>query len=105
MIAAMADRSSQESVHLIYLNRSSYFLFQDEFEFWHRELPTVSIDFVVTHGMKSKERRRLLTECVDDSAHYYYIAGPPAMIESTEVVLMDAGLDHDDIWIDSFDGY
>ena len=105
MIAAMAHRSSQESVHLTYLNRSPDFLFQDEFDSWQRQIPAVSIDYVVTHAMKSKERRRLLTECVEDSVHYYYIAGPPAMIESTEVVLMAAGVDHDDIRIDAFSGY
>lgn len=53
MIATMADRSSQESVHLTYLNRS-YFMFQNEFDCWRRQLPAVSIDYVVTRGMKSK---------------------------------------------------
>lgn len=105
MIAAMADRSSAESVHLIYLNRSPDFLFREELDRWQRQLPAVSIDFVVTHEMKSKARRRLLAGCVDSSVHYYYIAGPPAMIEATEVVLMDAGVDHGDIRIDSFAGY
>lgn len=105
MIASMADRSSAESVHLIYLNRTADFLFREELERWQKQLPAVSIDFVVTQGMKSKERRRLLRESVDDSVHYYYIAGPQAMIESTEVVLMSAGVDHGDIRIDAFEGY
>ena len=105
MIATMADRSSADAAHLIYLNRTADFLFREEFDSWQRQLPAVTIDFVVTQGLKSKERRRLLAGCVDNSAHYYYIAGPPAMIESTEVVLMDAGVDHGDIRIDSFDGY
>lgn len=56
-------------------------------------------------GMRSKKRRRLLAGCVDRSVHHYYIAGPLAMIESTEVALVDAGIDHTDIRIDSFDGY
>lgn len=105
MIATMADGSSADSVHLLYLNRTADFLFREEFDCWQAQLPAVSIDYVVTQGMKSKERRRLLAGCVDSSVHYYYIAGPPAMIESTEVVLMDAGVDHGDIRIDSFDGY
>lgn len=105
MIAGMAHRSTADSVHLIYLNRTADFLFREELEHWRSQLPAVSIAYVVTQGMKSKERRRLLQESVDSSVHYYYIAGPPAMIESTEVVLMDAGVDHDDIRIDSFDGY
>ena len=105
MIATMADRSSADSVHLMYLNRTADFLFREEFDRWQTHLPSVSIDYVVTQGMKSKERRRLLVGCVDTSVHHYYVTGPPAMIESTEVVLMDAGVDHGDIRIDSFDGY
>ncbi len=105
MVADMADRSSADSVHLVYLNRTPDFLFRDEFDHWQGQLPAVSIDYVITQGMKSKDRRRLLSESVDTSVHYYYVAGPPAMIETTERVLMDAGVDHDDIRIDSFDGY
>lgn len=105
MIAGIADRSGSDSVRLTYLNRTADFLFREEFDGWQERLPDVSIDYVVTRGMTGKERRRLLAGCVDDSAHYYYIAGPPAMIESTEVALMDAGVDHDDIRIDSFGGY
>ncbi|GGO92874.1 hypothetical protein GCM10011584_30290 [Nocardioides phosphati] len=105
MIAQMAETDSAEEAHLIYLNRTDDFLFRDELDAWARQLPGVTIDYVVTAGMKSKERRRILADTVSDAVHYYYIAGPPAMIEATEVVLMDAGADHDDIRIDSFGGY
>jgi ferredoxin-NADP reductase len=105
MIAEMAENASSEEAHLIYLNRTGDFLFRDELDRWSKGLPGVRIDYVVTAGMKSKERRRILADSVSDAVHYYYIAGPPAMIEATEAVLMEAGADHDDIRIDSFDGY
>jgi NAD(P)H-flavin reductase len=105
MIAEMAETGSSEEAHLIYLNRTDDFLFKSELDAWSRQLPGVRIDYVVTAGMKSKERRRILADSVSDAVHYYYIAGPPAMIEATEAVLMEAGADHDDIRIDSFDGY
>jgi ferredoxin-NADP reductase len=105
MIAEMAETGSGESAHLVYLNRTGDFLFRDELDGWSKQLPGLRIDYVVTAGMKSKERRRILADSVDDAVHYYYIAGPPAMIEATEAVLMEAGADHDDIRIDSFDGY
>lgn len=105
MIGEMAETASSESAHLIYLNRTGDFLFRDELDTWSRQLPGLRVDYVVTAGMKSKERRRILADSVNDGVHYYYIAGPPAMIEATETVLMDAGADHDDIRIDSFDGY
>ncbi|TCJ23929.1 ferredoxin--NADP reductase [Nocardioides jejuensis] len=104
MIAEMAETSSHEAAHLIYLNRTDDFLFMDELDAWSKQLPGVTIDYVLTAGMKSKERRRILAASVSDAVHYYYIAGPPAMIEATEAVLMEAGADHDDIRIDSFDG-
>lgn len=105
MLRDMADRYSTESAHLVYLNRSNDFLFKQEFDALLKQLPGASIDYVVTQHMKSKERRKILTEAVDQAAHFYYIAGPPAMIEATEVVIMDAGVDHDDIRVDSFGGY
>ncbi|RJS47542.1 ferredoxin--NADP reductase [Nocardioides cavernaquae] len=105
MIAEMAETASGESAHLIYLNRTDEFLFKSELDGWSEQLSGVRINYVVTAGMKSKERRRILADSVDDAVHYYYIAGPPAMIEATEAVLMDAGADHHDIRIDSFDGY
>jgi ferredoxin-NADP reductase len=105
MVGRMAETASSESAHLIYLNRTDDFLFRDELDRWSNELPGLRIDYVVTAGMKSKERRRILADSVNHAVHYYYIAGPPAMIEATETVLMEAGADHDDIRIDSFDGY
>ncbi len=75
---------SANSVHLIYLNRTADFPFRKELEHWQKQLPAVSIDYVLTQGMKSKERRRLLRESVDNSVRYYHIAGPSAMIEPTE---------------------
>lgn len=105
MIGQMAETGSSEEAHLIYLNRTDDFLFRDELDGWSKQLPGLRIDYVVTAGMKSKERRRILADSVDPAVHYFYIAGPPAMIEATEAVLMEAGADHDDIRIDSFDGY
>lgn len=105
MIGEMAESSSGGSAHLIYLNRTADFLFRDELDRWSSHLAGLRIEYVVTAGMKSKERRRLLAAAVDKTVHYYYIAGPPGMVESTEAVLMEAGAAHDDIRVDSFDGY
>ncbi len=105
MIREMFDQCSTDSAHLIYLNRTADFLFREELDQWSADLRDVRIDYVLTAGMKSKERRKLLVESVNKAAHYYYVAGPPTMIEATEDILMSAGVDHDNIRIDSFDGY
>lgn len=105
MICEMFDQCSTDSAHLIYLNRTKDFPFREELDHWSARLRDVRIDYVLTAGMKSKERRKLLAASVNQAAHYYYVAGPPAMIETTEDLLMGAGVDHDNIRIDSFDGY
>ena len=105
MIRDMFDQSSTDSVHLIYLNRTENFLFREELDQWSADLREVKIDYVLTAAMKSKERRKLLAASVNESVHDYYVAGPPTMIEATEDILMGAGVDHDNIRIDSFDGY
>lgn len=105
MLKDMADRSITDAVNVVYLNRTEDFLFKDEFDYWQANMPLLSIDYVVTSGMKSKDKRKLLTELVSDAVDYYYIAGPPAMVEHTEHLLVDAGVAVDDIRIDSFGGY
>jgi ferredoxin-NADP reductase len=105
MVKEMYDASSTDTAHLVYLNRTPDFLFREELDHWCSQLPGVTISYVVTADMKSKERRRLLAATVGDAVHLYYVAGPPAMIEATETILMDAGVDHDDIRIDAFGGY
>ena len=90
MIAEMAETDSGESAHLIYLNRTDDFFFEGERPLeqaapraadrlrrdgWHEE-----------QGTPSDPRRQRQ----DPAVHYYYIAGPPAMM-ATEAVLMEAG--------------
>lgn len=104
MLKDMVDREGADAVHLTCLNRSSIFLFRDESDQWRKQLSAASIDYVVTQDLKSKERRRLFAGTVQPSLHYCYVAGPPAMMEAIEVVMLIAGVDHDDIRVDSFGG-
>lgn len=105
MLAEMADTNSPEVAHLLYLNRSPEFLFQAELDAWRTQLTNVTIELLTTDGMKRRDRTVPIRACVSDSVHYYYVSGPPAMVESTEEVLMQAGVDHDDIRVDIFSGY
>lgn len=105
MLKQMVDTDSRGSAHLVYLNQTDDFLFKDELDGWQRELPYTTIRYVPTKGVKRKDREKLLREIIATDAHLYYIAGPEGMIESTEELLDSMGVDHDDIRIDSFDGY
>lgn len=105
MMKEMADSDSSGAVDLVYLNQTDDFLFRDEFDAWQKELANARVRYVVTRGMKRKDRERMLRETISVDAHLYFIAGPEGMVESTEALLDTMGVDHDDIRIDVFGGY
>lgn len=105
MLKQMVDTDSLGSADLVYLNQTADFLFRDELDAWQRRLPDTTIHYVETKGIKRKDREKLLRTIISTDAHHYFIAGPEGMIETTEELLDSMGVDHDDIRIDSFDGY
>ena len=105
MLKEMLDARRSGSVVLIYLNATDDFLFRDELDAWRSELPEARVEYLVTQGVKRKDRERLLRGVIPDDAHHYYVAGAEGMIESTEALLDTMGVDHDDIRIDIFGGY
>ncbi|OYX41348.1 hypothetical protein B7Y94_05255 [Candidatus Saccharibacteria bacterium 32-49-12] len=105
MLKEMSDIRAKNDVRLIYLNKSDDFLFNDELEEWKRILPNLSITYIETKELKRKPREKLLLSLIRDTAHNYFIAGPEAMVESTEHLLLDAGVSIKDIRIDSFGTY
>ena len=105
MLKEMLDARRSGSVVLVYLNATDDFLFKDELDAWQAELPEARVHYLVTQGVKRKDRERLLRGVIPDDAHHYYVAGAEGMIESTEALLDTMGVDHDDIRIDSFGGY
>jgi ferredoxin-NADP reductase len=105
MVKEMVDAGRSGSLRLVYLNATDDFLFEDELDAWCSELPDARVDYIVTQGVKRKDRERMLRDIIPVTAHLYYVAGAEGMIESTEALLDTMGVDHDDIRIDSFEGY
>lgn len=105
MLKDKVDTRVKGSIDLVYLNTTDDFLFKDELDAWCTELADARVHYVVTRGLKRKDRERLLRDLVPASAHLYYVAGSEGMVESTETMLMASGVDHDDIRIDVFGGY
>jgi ferredoxin-NADP reductase len=105
MMKEMLDARRSGSIELVYLNATDDFLFKDELDAWQAQLPDAHVHYLVTKGVKRKDRERMLRELVPVTAHHYYVAGSEGMIESTEALLDSMGVDHDDIRIDSFGGY
>lgn len=105
MVKQMADEGSKGSVKLLYFNQAEDFLFRQEFDRWQSDLPGFAVDYVVTKDLKRKDREKLFKPYVASSSQSYYVAGPPGMVSGTMRVLESLGVGHDDIRIDSFDGY
>lgn len=105
MIKEMIDTSSKNQVDLIYLNKSSDFLFNDELTEWMSKLAGLRISYIVTEELNRKARTKTMLASIKAPGQLFYIAGPEGMIESTEHMLLDFGVKLSDIRIDSFGGY
>lgn len=105
MIKDVFDNKSKNEVHLLYMNKGESFVFAKEIDFWKKQLPNLKISYINTEQLNRKKREKLLLSIVDKSAHYYFIAGPEGMVESTEHLLIDNGVGVKNIRIDSFGGY
>jgi ferredoxin-NADP reductase len=55
--------------------------------------------------LKRKDRLKIFQTVMNQDAHHYFIAGPESMVENTEHMLIDFGINVKDIRIDSFGGY
>ncbi|MDB5165829.1 MAG: FAD-binding oxidoreductase [Candidatus Saccharibacteria bacterium] len=106
MIKEMYDTDNKNDVQLIYLNKDTAFVFADELSLWEKQLPNINVKYIITEQLSRKKREKLLIPMIDKNAHHYFIAGPEAMVESTEHLLIDdMGISVKDIRIDSFGGY
>lgn len=105
MLKELADTNGSNSVQLIYMSKDPSYVFADEIDAWAQQLPNMSVHYIDTKELNRKKREKLLIATVDMKAHHYFIAGPEAMVESTEHLLIDNGISVKDIRIDSFGGY
>jgi len=105
MLKEMSDIKDKNNVKLIYLNKTDDFLFKNEFEDWRAKIPNFKLVYIVTDGLKKKDRVKILLDAIASIDNAFYIAGPEGMVESTEHLLIDFGVATRDIKIDSFGGY
>lgn len=105
MLKEMADTDNKDEAQLIYLNKGDSYVFHDEIERWKTQLPRLRVDYIDTKELNRKKREKLLLHLINKSADYFFIAGPEGMVESTEHLLIDNGVDVKEIRIDSFGGY
>lgn len=105
MLKEMYDNKIKNDVTLIYLNQTNEFLFRQELDAWQAALPKLKVEYLETKALNRKKREKLLLSLIKDASLHYYVSGPPAMVESTEHLLLDNGIPLRNIRIDSFGGY
>lgn len=105
MLKEMFDMRIKSKVQLIYLNKNNNFLFKTELDKWKHTLPNISIEYIETKDLNRKVREKLVLSLIKDTTYNFYIAGPEAMVENTEHLLLDNGVNIKNIRIDSFGTY
>jgi ferredoxin-NADP reductase len=105
MIEEFVDLSSRQTVTLLYINKNDSFLFKEELDEWARLLSHFSVEYIVSANLSRKKRNALLLSRVTSVHQNFYISGPDAMVESTEHLLIDAGVAVRNIRIDNFGMY
>jgi ferredoxin-NADP reductase len=105
MIKEMVDRGYKNNVELIYLNQTDTFLFQEELMQWKKQVPSLTVHYIVTKDLKRKQREKTIRTLITDTNRRYYIAGPPGMVMTTMAFITDIGVQERNVKIDSFGGY
>lgn len=118
MIKWVVDRKLKTPITLIYSNSDENFIFKDELDSWQSELPNLTIHYINT-GKDGRLDKEKLEQLVSSTYHLvptsvarqrqasliYYLAGPPAMVDNFEAILLNMGVDKTNIRTDRFDGY
>ena len=105
MLQEMVDQADKNNVDLIYLNQTADFLFIAELEQYAKQLRGLTITYLVTKELKKKDKTKALLAALKTPGQSFYIAGPEAMVEMTEHLLLDNGVALANIKVDSFGGY
>ncbi|MBC7512774.1 FAD-dependent oxidoreductase [Candidatus Saccharibacteria bacterium] len=105
MIMQIYDTGDRSELLLLYLNQDKNFLFKEELDVWTRDMPNISVVYIITKELNRKKREKLLKSYITNSNQNFYISGPPGMVDSTEHLLIDSGVLVRNIKIDVFGGY
>lgn len=107
MIKALIDTGAEANIEVVYQNHTDDFPFTNELDAWRRAYPCLKVHYVATgieRRLTEQTLLRLLLTIRERQA-MYYIAGSPGMVDRAEKILVEIGVDHDDIKTDRFDGF
>lgn len=80
------------------------FIFKDQLDQWQKQLPNLKLNYLDTNKEGRLDRQKLL-KALENGEIIYYLAGPPAMVDNLENILLKGGIDQTNIRTDRFDGY
>ena len=81
------------------------FPFKNELEQWQQLYSHLKIIYIVT-GIEGRLTKEKLQNYIEDIMQpMYYIVGPPGMVDASEKMLKDLGIESNSILTDIFDGY
>lgn len=101
MLLDLNYRCQPINITLIYQNKSSHILFKDELETLKAKHPQFHISYLTgPNRLTTQYIQKTLPNLTDSSI---YIAGPTPMIDQTETLLLQFGLNPDQLYYDYFE--
>jgi len=106
MVKEMSDTGSKNNIQLLYVDKAVPFVFAGEIDTRQGQMPNLDVRYIETKQLSRKKREKVIIDVINSDADQYFIAGPEAMVEATEHLLIDTmGVKPRDIRIDSFGVY
>lgn len=107
MIKWTLDKNLDLPITLIYSNSDDEFIFKKELDSWQKQYLKLTIHYIATEkeGRLNTEKLKNILPTTNYQLPIYYLAGPPAMVDDFENILLDLDVDSINIRTDRFDGY
>jgi ferredoxin-NADP reductase len=104
-IKLVLDQKLKTKITLIYSNSDSNFPFKNELDNWQKQLPNLTIHYLISSKEGRLDRAKLLKKISNIKKPIYYLAGPPGLVYGMQELLIELEVDPSNIRIESFDGY
>jgi ferredoxin-NADP reductase len=105
MLQEYNDLGLNVDIILIYQSHADDIPFRDELDRWANAHSSLHVHYLDSTTKGRLKKKALLQLAPPSTKAMYYIVGPPAMVETTETFLLQAGVAPQDIADDSFTGY
>lgn len=101
------DNKLTTPVILIYSNSDENFLFKNGLELWQKQLPNLTIHYLITSREGRLNLTKLKSLLLTTNYHLpiYYLAGRTSFVDDMEKILLGLGVDPINIRYDRFTGY